>query len=85
MRHCFEQGTSDPTCCSSKVGGCNVYDGPCREDSDCKSGACGLIGFCPQMMYPWENLHPNIQDIQCCSEQYYSVDTPCKSSHNLLQ
>ena len=78
VRNCFEKGTRDSSCCSAKDGGCEIYDGPCEDDSDCKTGACGLKGFCPQKMYPWENLHPNLEEIRCCSDDYFAVDTPCK-------
>ena len=76
VRDCFEQGQTTSKCCQSKDRGCNLYDGPCTEDSHCKSGSCGYKGLCPQMIYPWETLHPNVADIRCCSEKYHSMDTP---------
>ena len=82
IRDCFEKGTVSSSCCADK--GCEIYDGPCVEHSDCKSGACGLKGFCPQLLYPWENLHPHLEEIRCCSERYTSVDTPSKFSQNQI-
>ncbi len=50
------------------LGGCDLFDGPCQSDEDCKGDLqCITTDNCPKVLYPWEQGYNPDRLTSCCA------------------